>query len=135
MRSEMSNLFVYGTLMVPDVMQAVTGHLFRSEPATLSGYTRYRIKRHVYPGILATHFGYVDGLLYYDIDAESLRRLDEFESEVYDRKKIVVHLAALDNVEAWTYVVAQRYKYLLSGEDWDLEQFKRQHLPHYLEGI
>ena len=121
--------------MVPAVMQAVTGRLFESVPATLSGYTRYRIKRHVYPGITATEFGYVDGLLYYAIDGDSLRQLDAFESEVYDRRNVLVHLAENEKVEACTYVIAQRYKHLLSNDDWNLELFEQQHLQRYLDGI
>ena len=135
MRSEELNLFVYGTLMVPAVMQAVTGRLFESVPATLSGYTRYRVKRHVYPGIIPTEFGYVDGLLCRAVDADSLQRLDAFESEVYDRRNVLVHLADNDKVEAFTYIIAQRYKHLLSNDDWSLARFEQQHLSRYLAGI
>jgi len=121
--------------MVPEVMQAVTGRTFRAEPATLTGYTRYRIKRHVYPGIVATKYGYVDGLLYYAIDVDSLQSLDAFESEVYDRKNVQVLLADKDEVEAFTYVIAPRYKHLLSDDDWDVQKFEQQDLHRYLAGI
>ena len=118
--------------MVPDVMQAVTGHLFQTAQATLPGYERYRIKRQVYPGIVACDNGLVDGILNYAVDDRSLQRLDEFESEVYQRRRVIVQLSGAGNVEAWAYVIAPQYEHLLSKDAWDLETFKRQHLRRYL---
>ena len=135
MRGEERNLFVYGTLMVPAVMQAVTGRSFRSVPATLGGYARYFIKRQVYPGIIARENFSVDGLLYYAIDAECMQRLDIFESEVYRRSKVLVKLADGSEEDAFAYIVSPQFEHLLSGNSWDLEQFKQQHLPRYLAGI
>ena len=135
MRGEEHNLFVYGTLMVPAVMQAVTGHAFRSLPATLTGYARFRIKQQVYPGIVTGRDSSVDGLLYYAIDAQSMQRLDEFESEVYRRSEVTVQPADGGEETAWAYVIAPSYEHLLSSDGWDLAQFQRQHLQRYLAGI
>ena len=116
-------------------MQAVTGRSFKSIPATLPNYARYRIKQQVYPGIIAKTNSRVDGMLCYAIDEISMQRLDEFESEVYRRSKVLVQLTDGSEVEAFTYIIAPPYEHLLSGNNWDLEQFKQQHLPGYLAGI
>ncbi|MBF8269499.1 MAG: uncharacterized protein HW386_1208 [Gammaproteobacteria bacterium] len=131
----MLNLFAYGTLMVPEVMAAVTGKTFRHEPATLSGYVRYRIKSQVFPAIITSGQDAVDGILYYDLNEHRLQRLDEFESEVYERREVHVHLADGDTVTADVYIVAPRHQHLLSSEPWDLGQFKEQYLQSYLSRL
>ena len=131
----MRNLFAYGTLMVPAVMQAVTGQSFRQEPATLTNYVRCWIKRQVYPGIFAAANHTVHGLIYFDIDERSLQRLDEFESEVYERREVHGQLTGGDTVIADAYIVATRYEHLLGSESWDLDQFKEQYLQAYLSSL
>ncbi len=57
-------VFVYGSLMAPEVLNIVLNRIPRTTPAVLHGYARYRIKQRVYPAIvpsLATHR--VDGLV------------------------------------------------------------------------
>lgn len=135
MRSKQHNLFVYGTLMVPAVMQAVTGRAFQSVSATLLGYARYRIKQQVYPGIIVRDNACVNGMLYYGIDATSMQRLDEFESRVYRRGTVTVQPADTAETEAYAYIIAPSCEHLLSKDSWDPERFKQQHLPRYLAGI
>ncbi len=131
----MRNLFTYGTLMVPVVMAAVTGRTFRFEQAVLPGYARFRIKRQVYPGIIADATGSVHGLMYHAIDEQCLQRLDEFESHIYQRRQVRVQLTGADNTDAYAYIVARNYQHLLSGDDWDPEDFKRRHLQTYLSAL
>ncbi len=38
------HVFTYGTLMLPSVMESVTGRRFSSRKATLDGYARFRVK-------------------------------------------------------------------------------------------
>ena len=38
------HVFTYGTLMIPEVMEAVAGHVPNSVPATARGYAAYRIR-------------------------------------------------------------------------------------------
>jgi hypothetical protein len=39
--------FVYGTLMFPEVLQALINRVPRMEPAAIQGFQRYRIKGQV----------------------------------------------------------------------------------------
>lgn len=131
-RGALCDLFVYGTLMAPDVMQRVTGKTFHFVPATLADYARYRIKRRVYPAIIACSGGTVDGLLYTGVDDASLRRLDAFESGIYERRTVSVQRADGEQATAWVYVLAPSYTHLLRKAAWSLEEFKRVHLSAYL---
>ena len=118
--------------MVATVMQAVTGQSFRQAPATLTGYACYRIKRQVYPGIITDDNSSVNGIIYYAVDDQSLQRLDEFEADVYERRKVRVQLPGGDVADAWSYVISPESVYLLSDEPWDPANFIQQHLKQYL---
>ena len=84
---------------------------------------------------MASKSSSVTGLLCYAIDATSMQRLDEFESEVYRRSKVTVQLADGGAAAAYAYIVAPQFERLLSRNSWDLEQFREQHLSRYLAGI
>ena len=47
------NLFAYGTLMVPEVLRAVTGREFTWREAVLRGYVRLTVRGQSYPGVFA----------------------------------------------------------------------------------
>jgi hypothetical protein len=49
----MPHLFTYGTLMFPEVWQAVVGKEFQTLPAQLPNFQIFRVKDAVYPGIIA----------------------------------------------------------------------------------
>lgn len=128
-------VFVYGTLIVPSVMQAVTGQSYAFDTAILQGYARYLIKGQVFPGIVAAVNKSVDGIVYHDIETTALLRLDEFESDVYQREEVQVTLENNQQLAAYTYVMSREYEYLLTDRLWDIEVFNKKHLDNYLKRI
>ena len=44
-------LFVYGTLLAPELRRAVVGRALDGTPAVLDGYACYRVRRAAYPAI------------------------------------------------------------------------------------
>lgn len=118
-------LFVYGTLQDPRVIQAVTGRVFPSVPATLSDYCRYRVKDADYPGILVQECASVDGLLLQDVDSASLAALDAFEGEYYQRREVEVVSAAGVVIQCFCYVIDEQWLHLLTDEPWTLEEFQK----------
>ena len=115
-------LFVYGTLMVPRVMAAVCGYRRAGEPAILTGHRCRRVRGEVYPGIIAANGEQVKGLLYRDVSALEITRLDAFEGEIYERCAVQVRLGSAV-VQSQTYRLAASYRDLLSTEQWTLEGF------------
>ena len=83
-------MFVYGTLMVPQVMQDVCGYIGAGTPAQLAGYDRRLVRDEVYPAILPCPGSAVSGLLYRGVSPTQLRRLDAFEGEYYRRSPVIV---------------------------------------------
>lgn len=130
-----ARLFAYGTLIVPSVLQAVTGQTYAYDVASLPGYARYLIKGQVFPGIIAADNNSVEGIVYHDIDTNALMRMDAFESDVYERKQVLVALQNNQQLPAYTYVMSCEYEYLLTDQPWDIEVFKLKHLADYLKRI
>ena len=78
------HLFTYGTLMFPEVWQAVVGRPFAAIAGQVSGYALYRVRDAVFPGMVATTTGApVVGIVYLDVDDEAVARLDRFEDDFY----------------------------------------------------
>ena len=55
------HIFTYGTLMIPEVMQAVTCQSFQVSEARLYGYERFCLVDEIYPGIVETGQSFTSG--------------------------------------------------------------------------
>lgn len=105
----MNNVFVYGTLMFPEVVLRVAGWDRPGEPATLKGFRRYEAntrQRGNYPVIVPDPCGTVDGLIYQGMSGEQLQQLDDFEfvsGELYNRQAVEIDLGQ-ESLSAQVYV-------------------------------
>jgi gamma-glutamylcyclotransferase (GGCT)/AIG2-like uncharacterized protein YtfP len=152
------HLFTYGTLMFPEVWQAVVGRQFESTPAVAPGYQIFRVKDAVFPGIIAAIYSgiiaienspprarggagggaassgprpstldprlnTVPGLLYLNIDAPSIERLDRFEDDFYSRQTITVICQDGSHLEAHAYIVPNERRDVLTHEIWTADEF------------
>jgi gamma-glutamylcyclotransferase (GGCT)/AIG2-like uncharacterized protein YtfP len=116
------DLFVYGSLMVSEVMHGVCGYTGPGEAALLPGYRRRRLLDQVYPGIRPWPDDTVEGVLYRGLEAAHLHALDRFEGECYRREPVRVRVGRLD-AEAQAYVLVPGQAHLMSAEPWSLERF------------
>ena len=130
----LGTVFTYGTLQVPAVMFAVTGCYFQSKPAILPAYRRLQITGKTYPGIIKDESAITHGVLYSNVDSNSLTLLDRFEDILYSRHVVQV-IVDNETLSAYTYVVNDRYREMLGSEDWDLKDFEDRHLSGYLQRI
>lgn len=118
------HVFTYGTLMFPEVWRAVVGKQYETAAATAVGFAIYYVRDAVYPGVIATPSGTVSGLVYFDVDADSLDRLDVFEGVDYHRQPIEV--TRTDNgqiLPADAYVIPPAHRHLLTNEPWSAREF------------
>lgn len=97
------HVFTYGSLMFPEVWNRVVRGRYRSCPARLEGYRRHALTDVSYPAIVAEHGADVEGVMYFDVDAADLARLDAFEGTEYRRDAVPVVTAA-GAATAQTYV-------------------------------
>ncbi|MEO5873683.1 MAG: gamma-glutamylcyclotransferase family protein [Streptosporangiaceae bacterium] len=114
-------LFAYGTLRIPEVLEALLGRVPTLDPATAAGWRVAALPGLTYPGLVEAPDGTADGMLLRGLRSEEWRILHEYEEDLYD-----LRLVALDGGRrAWTYVWVDA----ADAHDWDLTAFD---LPTYL---
>jgi gamma-glutamylcyclotransferase (GGCT)/AIG2-like uncharacterized protein YtfP len=134
LRNPDMHVFTYGSLMIPEVMRAVTGRDFRHEAAALAGYGRYRIRGESYPGIVPDGAAGVEGVVYRDVDPASIERLDRFEGDMYVRTAVTVVAPEGTRVPAETYVVRPEERARISDRPWSLAEFRARDLDRFMKG-
>lgn len=128
-----SHLFVYGSLVVPIVMQTVTGRSFRHAEACLHGFERFMLEGRVYPGVAEAETRSTRGRIYFDLDEDALARLDYFEADDYERRTLYVELADDSLVPASVYVISDILRDLLIDDVWDEAKFVAEDLENFLK--
>jgi gamma-glutamylcyclotransferase (GGCT)/AIG2-like uncharacterized protein YtfP len=128
-------LFCYGTLQFPEVMERVSGSHYSAVAAVLDNYVCYTVRDRHYPGIRPEPGANTRGILYQGLGQLQLGRLDAFESDFYQRVRVVVSDAMERPCQAWAYVMRPECHDLLSDQSWDRDWFERLYLRDYLQGI
>jgi gamma-glutamylcyclotransferase (GGCT)/AIG2-like uncharacterized protein YtfP len=102
-----THVFTYGSLMFAEVWQRVVRGQYAACAATLDGYRRFAVRDETYPGIVVSKGNSVAGLVYTDVDAADVTRLDQFEGELYDRIDATVTDAHGGAMKVQTYLFLQ----------------------------
>jgi len=133
----MPTLFIYGTLLFPELLQALLERIPERQPAVLPGYQRYRIydgsRPRPYPAIYPNAEGEVKGALLYGLQPAELALLDEYEEEDYLKQPCQAWVAD-QLVDAQVYVWRSEQRSKLRGE-WEPEWFRAHHLGRYIREI
>jgi gamma-glutamylcyclotransferase (GGCT)/AIG2-like uncharacterized protein YtfP len=128
-----ANVFTYGSLMLAEVFEAVTGLRPDARPAQLDGYERFALVGADYPGMVASPGQRVDGVVWERIDRTTLALLDRFEDDLYRRTTVQVTLGRRQRMQAQAWVVADVRRHRLTPLPWDAEAFRRDKLAAYLQ--
>lgn len=128
-----ANVFVYGTLLAPEVMQAVAGREHGSVPAKANGYVRRYLAGRIYPGIAVDLASSVEGKVYLDVDAAAIARLDYFEGPEYVRRKIDATLADGSTLAVEAYIVPAEKRHLLTDVAWSFDDFAEHRRERFLQ--
>ena len=126
-------IFTYGTLIISDVMYAVTTREFRFKNAILRGYARFTVKGESYPGIIPVTDAVTEGVIYFDVGELSLERLDAFEGDLYQRTPIRAETERGEIFNAEAYVIRPKFRNHLSSSEWNVKEFAQKHLEVFLE--
>ena len=97
-------VFTYGSLMFPDVWDRVVDGRYRSTTARLANHQRLAVRDETYPGLVERRGASVDGVVYLEVDALDVERLDAFEGDDYRRVVVAVDTAAGDRIDAQAYL-------------------------------
>jgi gamma-glutamylcyclotransferase (GGCT)/AIG2-like uncharacterized protein YtfP len=119
------HVFTYGSLMFPEVWRSVVGKEFATVEGTAAGYAIFRVSGAAFPGITpADEASSVSGLVYLDVDEESVGRLDRFEDTFYDRLRLNIDCRDGMRRAADAYVVPPTHGHILTAEPWTAHWFE-----------
>lgn len=126
------HVFAYGSLMFPQVWGQVVCARPAARPARLHGFERLVVRGETYPAIVECVGAWVDGVVYLDVRAGDLRRLDAFEGADYERRALPIRLldGIGDRLDAQAYVWTDPSR--LESCLWDPDWFARDGLPVFL---
>jgi gamma-glutamylcyclotransferase (GGCT)/AIG2-like uncharacterized protein YtfP len=137
----MPHLFAYGSLMYAQVIAQVLGHRpQRSLPAHLSGWQRRALKNRTYPAAISDAAGAaapitgtlpqgIDGVVWMDLTDQDFIRLDQFESDEYQRVTVMVRTADSQMIAAEIYEWQDPQQLL--DHDWSPAKFEQAHLSDF----
>jgi gamma-glutamylcyclotransferase (GGCT)/AIG2-like uncharacterized protein YtfP len=136
----MAHLFAYGTLMFPEVWRRVAGREPRRQEAIVRGYEVRRVRGDVFPVLAPNPHSVATGCVLYDVDEDTLTRLDSYENDFYERVEVLAEIragsaAAPEAVPCQAYVLAATRAEMATDEPWDPELFREQWLPEYLKRL
>jgi hypothetical protein len=119
--------------MFPEVWERVVGRSRETIPAEVAGFAVFRARHAAYPVMMsAAPKLHVAGLVYLGVDATVLARLDQYESDLYDRLPVTATLHDGRVLTCEAYVLPATRRHLASDEPWDAETFRLEQLPRYL---
>lgn len=127
--TSMKNVFTYGSLMYPEVFEPVALVSPSSQRARLDGWSRHAIRGRTYPAAVPATDSRIEGVVWMGLDGESLRRLDRFEGNEYQRETVTVALPGGARIAAEIYRWLDRDCIL--DQDWSQDEFERCHLPDF----
>lgn len=90
--------------MYDPVISALVTEKYKSLRGVLKGYKRRVLIERVYPGVVKDPSEEVDGVLYFDVNEQDVKTLDEFEFE-YTRDPVEVIGSDGKKYEAGVYVI------------------------------
>jgi len=128
-----ANVFTYGSLMYPSVWRRVVRGEYRSLRGEVRGYRRVRVAGASYPALIrAEPREVVAGVVYLDVSAADVARLDHFEAEgeAYSRVPVSVELRGGRPVEAWAYLALHPDR--VEPAEWDPARFEAEDLARFL---
>jgi hypothetical protein len=120
-------LFVYGSLLFPQVLQALLDRVPTTTSVGAPGWRVAALPERVYPGLVPGS-GSAPGLLLTGLSEREWRTLIAFEGDLYELRQ----LALSGGRDGWAFVWAGSAP--ASRLDWVPEEFAERVLPAYVEG-
>ena len=123
-------LFVYGTLLDPDLRTEVVGRAVEGAPAVLRGWRRHAARGRSYPMILPAADAAVSGLVL-DLDPAAAARIHGYEGGEYVRRAVTAERLA-DGRPVSCFVYAVRPGRLVAAGAWDFAAWQAARSPAHI---
>ncbi len=129
----MMNVFVYGSLLFPEIADGLCGQKLKSEDASLSGYARFALKGADYPAIIKKDNSKVKGKVLRNLDENAIYLLTFYEGDEYGMAPVKVETdSGIVNAVAFVWMAGNEY---LEDFDWSEEKFESESLEFYRDEI
>lgn len=137
-------LFVYGTLMSPQVLKVLLGRVPPlMEPAILKGrFRRHPVLEQVYPGLIVPYndegssgISTTRGMLLQEIKPHELQVLDWFEGDDYEKHTVEVQTLSDVSCQAQVYLWCRPRGELDLQSEWNFSDFEERYLEWYLTNV
>jgi gamma-glutamylcyclotransferase (GGCT)/AIG2-like uncharacterized protein YtfP len=119
-----ADLFAYGTLRFPDVLEALLGRVPEHSPAIAPGWRVAALDGRVYP-VLVPGDGGAGGILISGLTAGEWRVIDAYEDDFYELERLTL----VDGRQGWAYLTRDRTAALPA--DWSPGDFTTRHLGEF----
>ena len=129
----MTHVFVYGSLLFPEIADGLCGQKLKWENATLIGYSRLALKGADYPVIIKENSSKVEGKILLSLDQDSVDLLTLYEGDEYEIVPVKVKTRS-GSIDAVAFVWKAGNKFF-EDFDWSKEQFKSESLAFYRDEI
>jgi gamma-glutamylcyclotransferase (GGCT)/AIG2-like uncharacterized protein YtfP len=126
-----ADLFAYGTLRFPDVLEALLGRVPEHSPGIVEGWRVAALDGRVYP-VLVPGEGAAGGVLISGLTAGEWRVIDAYEDDFY----ALEHLTLVDGRRGWAYLTRDGAALTRDGTaalpaDWSPGDFTTVHLSTF----
>ncbi|CAO5175793.1 putative gamma-glutamylcyclotransferase [Frankia sp. AiPs1] len=118
-------LFVYGTLMFPEVLAILLGRVPRMERAAVAGWRAAGLRDRLYPGLVPDPASQTSGQVLLGLDTAQTGVLDAFEGVAYE----VGPLVLTDGRAVFAYLWKDLAE--VTAQVWDPQAFSERHLDDY----
>jgi len=122
-----NKLFVYGTLLLDDVVNALLGRIPHYQHAIAPGWQVVCLPQKVYPGLVPGQ-GEAAGKVFTDLTDTEWATLDAFEDPAYTLAAVRVLLSTEIEMDALSYVWQGDH----IDQPWSASNFGRDKLANYL---
>lgn len=134
------HVFVYGLLMFPDIVTALTGRQYQMIDAVLHDHRRYGLSKGPLdapvPVLVAEQGAHQSGKLLLDVDAQALEILDFFEE--IDSGHYIRELVRVETADQWysafCYAAGPALTPYISG-DWQASSVTTAQLTHLVTSV
>lgn len=127
------NIFVYGPLMFPEIIQAVVGRKLSYRAGLLRGYVRVGVRDQPQAALFPFPDTSTQGLVYVEVDQAASKKMDVFLGSLFDRVEVNIETDDGEWIEAETHVFKVRKRKLLTSKPWDADEFRRKHLSEFIQ--
>lgn len=129
----MMNVFVYGSLLFPEIADGLCGQKLKSEDATLSGFSRFALKGADYPAMIPENNSTIKGKVLLNLDQDAFYLLTFYEGDEYEIAPVKVETSSgIINAIVFVWIGGNE---LLEDFDWDKEHFEAESLEFYRHEI